>query len=88
MAECLRQIVPNRWTSVRKSSFTKCLCLHEGGPRFVCRMIVIVLLEYKVEGERADTERDVCVCMAVRTSMSVRVSTCVCSISLFTRHVL
>ena len=24
MAECLRQIVPNRWASVRKRSFRKC----------------------------------------------------------------
>ena len=32
------------------------LCLHEGLERFVCRMrIVIVLLEYKVEGDRTDT---------------------------------
>ena len=27
VAECLRQIAPNRWTSIRKGSFTKCLCL-------------------------------------------------------------
>ena len=33
------------------------LCLHEGRKGFVCQMqIVIVLLEYKVEGDRADTE--------------------------------
>ena len=33
------------------------LCLHEGGQRFVCQMqIVIVLLEYKVEGDRTVTE--------------------------------
>ena len=27
VAECLRQIAPNRWASVRKGFFTKCLCL-------------------------------------------------------------
>ena len=33
------------------------LCLHGGWQRFVCQMqIVIVLLEYKVEGDRTDTE--------------------------------
>ena len=33
------------------------LCLHGGLQRFVCQMqIVIVLLEYKVEGDRTDTE--------------------------------
>ena len=63
MAECLRQIVPDRWASIRKISFTKCFCLYTGGgggggsQRFVCQMqIVIVLLEYKVEGDRTDTE--------------------------------
>ena len=64
MAECLRQIVPDRWASIRKRSFTKCFCVYTlggggggGGQRFVCRIqIVIVLLEYKVEGDRTDTE--------------------------------
>ena len=33
------------------------LCLHGGWQRFVCQMqIVIVLLEYKAEGDRTDTE--------------------------------
>ena len=26
--ECLRQIVPDRWASVRKRSFTKCFCIY------------------------------------------------------------
>ena len=30
MAECLRQIVPDRWASIRKRSFTKCFCLYTG----------------------------------------------------------
>ena len=53
VAECLRQIVPDRWASIRKRSFTKCFCVYMGGggdQRFVCRMqIVIVLLECKIE---------------------------------------
>ena len=28
VAECLRQIVPNRWASIRKRSFTKCFCVY------------------------------------------------------------
>ena len=50
VAECLRQIVPDRWASIRKRSFTKCfLCLHGRLQRFVCQMqIVIVLLEYNI----------------------------------------
>ena len=28
VAECLRQIVPDRWASIRKRSFTKCFCVH------------------------------------------------------------
>ena len=31
MAECLRQIVPDRWDSVRKRSFTKCFCVYRVG---------------------------------------------------------
>ena len=55
--ECLRQIVPDRWASIRKGSFTKCFCVYTQRQRFVCQMqIVIVLLEYKVEGDRTDTE--------------------------------
>ena len=30
MAECLRQIVPDRWASIRKRSFTKCFCVLHG----------------------------------------------------------
>ena len=51
VAECLRQIVPDSWASIRKRSFTKCFCVYTGGgegggQRFVCQMqIVIVLLE-------------------------------------------
>ena len=57
VAECLGQIVPDRWASVRKGSHQMFLDLHQVRQRFVCRMrIVIVLLEYKVEGDRTDTE--------------------------------
>ena len=28
VAECLRQIVPDRWASIRKRSFTKCFCVY------------------------------------------------------------
>ena len=31
MAECLRQIVPDRWAGLRKRSFTKCFCVYMGG---------------------------------------------------------
>ena len=31
VAECLRQIVPDRWASVRKRSFTKCCCFFTQG---------------------------------------------------------
>ena len=53
VAECLRQIVPDRWASIRKRSFTKCFCVYTGGDKGSCvRMqIVTVLLEYKVEGD-------------------------------------
>ena len=30
MSECLRQIVPDRWASVRKRSFTKCVVFIRG----------------------------------------------------------
>ena len=30
MAECVRQIVPDRWDSIRKRSFTKCFCVYTG----------------------------------------------------------
>ena len=36
MAECLRQIVPNRWASVRKRSFTKCFCVYMRGDKGSC----------------------------------------------------
>ena len=56
MAECLRQIVPDRWASIRKRSFTNVFVFTR--QRFVCQMqVVIVLLEYKVEGDRTDTDR-------------------------------
>ena len=29
VAECLRQIVPDRWASIRKRSFTKCFCVYK-----------------------------------------------------------
>ena len=50
VAECLRQIFPDRWASIRKRSFAKCFCLYTGGwQRFVCQMqIIIVLLVYHV----------------------------------------
>ena len=57
VAECLRQIVPNRWACIRKIFHQMFFCLHDGWQRFMCRMrIVIVLLEFKVEGDQADTE--------------------------------
>ena len=28
VAECLRQVVPNRWGRVRKRSFTYCFCIY------------------------------------------------------------
>ena len=31
VAECLRQIVPNRWASVRKRSFAKYFCVYTRG---------------------------------------------------------
>ena len=31
VAECLRQIVPDRWASIRKSSFTKYFGVYPGG---------------------------------------------------------
>ena len=30
VAECLRQIVPDRWASIIKRSFTKCFCVYTG----------------------------------------------------------
>ena len=30
VAECLRQIVPDRWASIRKRFFTKCFCVYTG----------------------------------------------------------
>ena len=58
VAECLRQIVADRWASIRKRSFTKCFCVYTGGDKGSCgqMQIVIVLLEYKVEVDRTDTE--------------------------------
>ena len=31
LAECLRQIVPDRWASVRKRSVTECFCVYARG---------------------------------------------------------
>ena len=31
VAECLRQIVPDRWASVRKRSFAQCFCVYTRG---------------------------------------------------------
>ena len=36
VAECLRQIVPDRWASVRKRSFTKCFCVYMAGDKGSC----------------------------------------------------
>ena len=33
MAKCLRQIVPDRWASIRKRSFTKKNCVYAGGDK-------------------------------------------------------
>ena len=30
VAECLKQIVPDRWASIRKRSFTKCFSVYTG----------------------------------------------------------
>ena len=36
VAECLRQIVPDRWASIRKRSFTKCFCVYTAGDKGSC----------------------------------------------------
>ena len=36
VAECLRQIVPDRCASIRKRSFTKCFCVYMGGDKGSC----------------------------------------------------
>ena len=36
VAECLRQIVPDRWASIRKRSFAKCFCLYTGDDKGLC----------------------------------------------------
>ena len=36
VAECLRQIVPDRWASIRKRSFTKCFCVYTEGDKGSC----------------------------------------------------
>ena len=36
VAECLRQIVPDRWASIRKRSFTKCFYVYAGGDKGAC----------------------------------------------------
>ena len=36
VAECLRQIVPDRWASIRKRYFTKCFCVYTGGDKDSC----------------------------------------------------
>ena len=57
VAECLRQIVPDSWARIRKNLSPNVFVFTRGVTRFVCQMqIVIVLLEYKVEGDRTDTE--------------------------------
>ena len=56
VAERLRQIVPNRWATVRKRSFTKCVFTRGVAKFRVSDAIVIVLLEYKVEEDRTNTE--------------------------------
>ena len=52
MAERLRQIVPNRWASVRKRSFTKCFCVYPKGDK--CTGVVTVWLDCEVEGDESD----------------------------------
>ena len=56
VAECLRQFIPNKWDSVRKRSFTKCFfCVYTRGYKgSYVGWIVIVLLGYRVEGDRTD----------------------------------
>ena len=36
VADCLRQIVPDRWASIRKRSFTKCFCVYTGVDKGSC----------------------------------------------------
>ena len=36
VVECLRQIVPDSWASIRKRSFTKCFCVYTGGEKGLC----------------------------------------------------
>ena len=37
VAECLRQIVPDRWASIRKKVFhQKCFCVYTGGDKGSC----------------------------------------------------
>ena len=36
VAECLRQIVPDRWASIRKRSFAKCFCVYMGADKGSC----------------------------------------------------
>ena len=35
-AECLRQIVPDRWANIRKRSFTQCFCVYTGDDKGSC----------------------------------------------------
>ena len=61
VAECLRQNCSKQMGQRKKAIFHQilfvCLLFTKGWQRFVCRMrIVIVLLEYKVEGDRTDNE--------------------------------
>ena len=53
-ANCSRQMGQHK----KKIFHQMFLCLHGGSQSFVCQLqIVFVLLEYKVEGDRTDTDR-------------------------------
>ena len=47
VAECLRQIVPDRWASIRKRSFTKCFCVYTGGDKGSCVRLRVRIALYK-----------------------------------------
>ena len=59
VTECLRQIVPDSWARIRKNLSPNVFAFTRGVTKFRLLyqiQIVIVLLEYKVEGDRTDTE--------------------------------
>ena len=47
VAECLRQIVPNRFANVRKRPFAKCFCLYTRADK--CSCVICELLTRGLE---------------------------------------